>query len=216
MEISALEKRVQELIEFASTRGSDPIARTNQVYQGTLTLLLAVYGPESYQIKTLQQVAEQTLLKYPINNHYAENLTTHIIGTLRNLKAEIDAGFIGSLQKRLTGEVLTDFIQLARAIVDDSGEKGKNVAAVLAAAAYEDTIRRMGAAFAGVIGRNDLDDVIEALKKASVLQSPQLGIAVSYLKFRNDALHANWEKIQLPSVHSVLAFVEQLLLKHFG
>ncbi len=201
---------------YAGRSGSDPIARTNEVYQGTLTVLLTVYGPESYQIRTLQQVAEQAFFKYPTNTVYAENLTTHVLGTLRNLKAEIDGGVIGSLQKRLTGEVLTDFIQLARATVDESEGRGKNVAAVLAAAAYEDTIRRMGAAFAGVMGRNDLDEVIGALKKAGVLQSPQLGIAVSYLKFRNDALHADWDKIELPSVHSVLAFVEQLLLKYFG
>jgi len=216
MDISALEKRVQELIELARTSGSDVMTRTNQVYQGTLTVLLTVYGPESYQIKTLQRIAEQTILRDPVHNQQAEVLTIHIMGTLRNLKAEIDAGFIGSLQKRLAGEVLTDFIQLAKAILDESGEKGKNVAAVLAAAAYEDTIRRMGAAFAGVMGRNDLEDVIKALKKIGVLQSPQLGIAVSYLKFRNDALHADWEKIELPSIHSVLAFVKQLLLKHFG
>jgi len=201
---------------YAGRSGSDPIARTNEVYQGTLTVLLTVYGPESYQIRTLQQVAEQAFFKYPTNTVYAENLTTHVLGTLRNLKAEIDGGVIGSLQKRLTGEVLTDFIQLARATVDESEGREKNVAAVLAAAAYEDTIRRMGAAFAGVMGRNDLDEVIGALKKAGVLQSPQLGIAVSYLKFRNDALHADWDKIELPSVHSVLAFVEQLLLKYFG
>src|SRR3990167_2296712 len=129
MDISALEKRVQELIELARTSGSDVMTRTNQVYQGTLTVLLTVYGPESYQIKTLQRIAEQTILRDPVHNQQAEVLTIHIMGTLRNLKAEIDAGFIGSLQKRLAGEVLTDFIQLAKAILDESGEKGKNVAA---------------------------------------------------------------------------------------
>ena len=138
-----------------------------------------------------------------------------IQGSLQNLKAELDAGFAGSLQKRMAGDVLTNFIQLARAVLNEPGDNAKNVAAVLAAAAYEDTIRRMGAEFAGVMGRDDLSDVIEALKKAGVLQSPQLVIALSYLSFRNHALHAQWEKIERESVHSTLGFVEQLLLKHF-
>src|SRR5207248_67235 len=104
---------------------------------------------------------------------------------------------------------------LARTVIDD-GAGGKNVAAVLAAAAFEDTVRRMGRELAGVTARDDLDKVIDALKKANVLQSPQLGIALSYLKFRNDALHADWENIEKAAVHSVLGFVEQLLLKHFS
>ena len=91
----------------------------------------------------------------------------------------------------------------------------KNVAAVLSAAAFEDTIRRMGSAFAGVMGKDDLNSVIDALKSKGVLVAPQLGIALGYLNFRNRALHANWDQIDRASVSSVLAFVEGLLLKHF-
>ena len=53
-------------------------------------------------------------------------------------------------------------------------------------------------------------------KEVSVLVAPQLGIALSYLSFRNHALHAEWQKIDRASVQSVLGFVEQLLLKHFA
>ncbi len=49
-----------------------------------------------------------------------------------------------------------------------------------------------------------------------MIKSPQIGIAQSYLTFRNRALHANWNEIQRESVVSVLGFVEQLLLKHFS
>jgi len=137
-------------------------------------------------------------------------------GTLENLKGELAAGFAGSLRQQMTGAVLTDFIGLARSVLADTTDGAKNVAAVLAAAAYEDTIRRMGRDLAGIMGRDDLNEVIEGLKKAGVLVAPQLGIAISYLKFRNDALHADWAKIARESVHSVLGFVEQLLLKHFA
>jgi len=58
--------------------------------------------------------------------------------------------------------------------------------------------------------------VLNKLKDAGVIKSPQLGIAQSYLSFRNHALHANWDKIEKESVASVLGFVEELLLKHFS
>jgi hypothetical protein len=166
-----------------------------------------VYGAESHQVAEFRKQALSPMASRGIQI---------IAGVLRNILAEIDAGLLGSLTRRVTGDVLTDFVALARAILDEHGERGKNVAAVLAAAAFEDTIRRMGTTLAGTVGRDDLQDVIQALKKAGVLVAPQLGIAGSYLSFRNHALHADWDKIDAASVHSVLGFVEQLLIKHFG
>ena len=90
------------------------------------------------------------------------------------------------------------------------------MAAVLTAAVFEDTIRRMGKEFAGVIGRDDLEKVMGELKTAEILKAPQLGTALSYLSFRNHALHAYWDKIERASVQSCLGFVEELLLKHFA
>jgi hypothetical protein len=116
----------------------------------------------------------------------------------------------------VTSDVLSDFLQLARTALDENSEDAKNVAAVLAAAAYEDTIRRIAKEHAGVIGRDKLDKVITALKDAGLLVSPQLGIAMSYLSFRNHALHAEWDKIDRASVTSVLGFVQELLLKRFS
>jgi hypothetical protein len=121
-------------------------------------------------------------------------------GTIENLKTEIEGGFVGSLQKRVASDVLSDLVQLARVVLDELGDNAKNVAAVLAAAAFEDTIRRMGSVFAGVIGKDDLSDVIEALKMKGFLVPPQLGIVLSFLDFRDRALHANWNDIDRAAV----------------
>ena len=212
MDVPTLKARVESLLELAKKAVERQPG--NQLLQGTITVFSAVYGPESHHVKVLLE-GTKSLNDPKIGSLVIQDNIWAIQGSLENLKAELDAGLAGSLQKRIAGDVLTDFIQLARTVLDEPGDKGKNVAAVLAAAAYEDTIRRMGAEFAGVIGRDDLSKVIEALKKAGVLQAPQLGIALSYLSFRNHALHAEWEKIERESVHSALGFVEQLLLKHF-
>ena len=50
----------------------------------------------------------------------------------------------------------------------------------------------MGEEFAGVTSRPKLQDVIAALKDAGVLKGGQVGTAQSYLRFRNDSLHADW------------------------
>ncbi|KAB2960461.1 MAG: hypothetical protein F9K13_05220 [Candidatus Methylomirabilis oxygeniifera] len=122
---------------------------------------------------------------------------------------------LGSLRDAVTSEVLSDLIKLARTVSDEGGEATKNVAAVLAAAAFEDSLRRL-AASAGLPHQEKLADVVTALKEKDVLQGAQVGIAQSYLSFRNRALHAKWTEVDRPEVASILGFTEALLVKHFS
>jgi hypothetical protein len=123
---------------------------------------------------------------------------------------------VGELLDQLAGGILGDFVGLARAALDDGTEESKNVAAVLAAATFEDTFRRMGESLAGVTARPELSEVLGILKEKGILTGSQVSLAQSFLQFRNRALHAEWDKIERASVHSVVAFTEQLLMKYFG
>ena len=118
----------------------------------------------------------------------------------------------------LIGFQLFQLVIQYRAHVPGTRLTGRLVAmfSVLAAAAYEDVIRRMGSELASVEGRPKLSEVLEVLKREGVLKDAQFTIAQGYLKFRNDALHADWEKIEQPSIDSVLAFTERLILDHFS
>ena len=209
MDEKAIKVRIAQLLSLNTAGPENRYPKGNELLQGTLTLMGAFYGPESHQVAILMQPAKAM---HPMD---MSQVVPAARGALENLKAELDAGALGSLRQRIAGDVLTDFLQLARTILNDTSDNAKNIAAVLAAAAFEDTIRRMGKELAGVIGREDLQDVITSLKEKGILQSPQIGIAQAYLSFRNHALHAEWEKIERASVHSILGFVEQLLLKHF-
>jgi len=219
MDLSSLRRQIDSLLALESQlgRGNDT-ALASQLLNGTLSVMTAVYGSESHQVRALSDLGQEIRRKSDRPAHLEHNSSSIIqasVGALRNLKEELDSGFAGSLQKRLTSEVLTDLVQLARAVLEEPGDSAKNVAAVLAAAAFEDTIRRMGTTFAGVIGKDDLTNVIDALKTKGILMAPQLGIASGYLNFRNRALHANWDQIDRASVNSILGFVEGLLMKHF-
>jgi hypothetical protein len=188
-----------------------------ELVPGTTSLLALVYGEESPQLASYAKQLEQLHKKPQVMSHVLDREIVECSqGALRNLKREIEGGLTGNLRQQITGEVLADLIQLSRTVIIEQGDGAKNVAAVLAAAAFEDAIRRMGKTFAGVIGQDDLSEVLKKLKDAGVMLGPQVGIAQSYLSFRNHALHANWDKIGKESIHSVLGFVEQLLLKHFS
>jgi hypothetical protein len=139
-----------------------------------------------------------------------------VLGALNALKAEVQAGLTGSVAMQASGEILGNFLSLAKEAIADGGDGQKNVAAVLVAAAFEDTLRRLASAKASVNDRPNLEALVGRLKIAGVLVGPSVATAAGYIKFRNDALHADWKGIQPSIVGSCLAFVEGLLLEHFS
>lgn len=122
----------------------------------------------------------------------------------------LEAGLILKVRVAVAGEILVELLRVAKETLIEHTEEAKNVAAVLTAAGYEGLVRRMGEEFAGVTGRPKLDAVIGELKGADVFKGGQVGIANSYLKFRNDSLHADWKRIDRSQVESCLAFCVRL------
>jgi hypothetical protein len=212
-------KRIDELLAVKSPAGDmDGIAEAvMECYQGTLTLLNTLYGSGSMQADALRKAADRASKEV---GHAAfglgETLWPATKGTLRTLKAEVGDGLVGTIARRAAGEVMVDFLGLAKEALADGRTDAKNVAAVLVAASFEDTIRKMGEALAGVNSRPDLSDVMLTLKKANVLMGATFTTAQGYLKFRNDALHADWSKITPALIASCLSFTEGLLVQHFS
>lgn len=201
--------------EMLQKGGGGPGAGSSGAQFAT-SMLTALYGPESPQVKQFRAGCEAIAKSAPNPTNMQHHIWQHAYGAVQNAKAELKAGLIVNLRACVAGEILTELIRLAREIMVDRTEEAKNVSAVLIAAAYEGLIRRMGEEFASVTGRPKLEEVITALKAASVLKGGQVAIAQSYLKFRNDSLHADWENVDRSQVESCLAFIESLLVKHFS
>lgn len=182
------------------------ISATEAVHFAT-SMLTAFYGAESPQLRQFQDGCEG---RTPFL------LQHHSFGAIRAAIRELKAGLIVNLRVAVAGEVLAELLRLAKDILVDQTEEATHVAGVLVAAAYEGVLRRMGEEFAGVTNRPKLQEVIDKLKHAGVLKGGQVGTAQSYLKFRNDSLHADWNAIDPSQVNSCLAFAESLLLKHFS
>jgi hypothetical protein len=211
MKESDLKARIDELA-VTGQQSSGPEAHS--MYQGALSVMIALHGENSSQVKNFLRQREQIQEKF-LPNDIEIGISTVAEGAIKNLQAEIDAGFAGSLQQTISGEVITDFVRLAHQAMDyDASDNSKNVASVLAAAAFEDTFRRL-AKNHNIPHMEKLADLLDELKERKILQGTQVGIANSYLNFRNSALHAQWERIERASVAAVLGFIEQLLLSHF-
>jgi hypothetical protein len=212
MDATTLKARIQAVLARCQERPS--WALLSELQQATITLMNAIYGAKSSQETAWRALLDQIRASY--REFEIPNQSMFVIrGALQTMLQEVDSGFVGSLRATITAEVLSDLVTLARRVMDDSGSNGKDVAAVLTAAAFEDTIRRL-ATKEGIAHYEKLADTLEELKKKGILQGAQVGVAQSYLGFRNKALHAKWTEVDLSSVQSALAFTEQLLLKHFA
>ena len=214
MDAATLKARIQAVL--AKCQEQPSLELLSELQQATLTLMNAIYGVKSSQETVWRASLDHIRASYhPSKPNTLNQSVSATRGALQTMLQEVDSGFVGSLRATITAEVLSDLVTLARRVMDESGSSGKDVAAVLTAAAFEDTIRRL-ATKEGIAHYEKLGDTLEELKKKGILQGAQVGVAQSYLSFRNKALHAKWAEVDMASVQSALAFTEQLLLKHFA
>ena len=131
---------------------------------------------------------------------------------LQAARCEFEGGWAASLRGQISGEMLADFLSLAKRSLDES----KDVAAVLVCASLEDAMKRLAVDKGLDVEDKEMAEVINALKGNGILKGPQASIAQSYVKLRNKAFHAEWSKIEKSDVSSAIGFAEQFLLQHFG
>jgi len=216
MNVAEIRDRATVLLDTLAGPDSPSDAEVSELHQGAISVLRALYGEHSLQEEALtRSLVEVGKKGDPLGRAVPYARRGMLKGALKNVVSEIDAGFLGTLRGAITAEFLTDLVKLSRESLGESDDGAKNVAAVLAAAAFEDTIRRF-ATLKGIAqeGRK-LADLLTDLKDAEAIEGAQVSIAQSFLRFRNDALHAQWDEIERAGIESVLSFTEQLVLKNF-
>ena len=129
-------------------------------------------------------------------------------------KDDFDHGYVvAELRNAISGEVLGDFVKLAKRALD-SGKK--DVAAVLAAAALEDALKRYAETNDLDVEGKDMSQVINGIKSKGLLSGNQNKILKAMPKIRNDAMHADWQNVSDTSVSSMIGFTERFLLTSFS
>jgi len=202
MDIKKIKARINEMISKIYGYPSDDILA--ELEMGTAGILDALYGPRSEKWKEYIKQATISVSK--------ETTAKIYIGILKSIIGEIDMGLVGDLRKEIEGEVFADFVSLAKR----SLEENKDVSAVLACAALEDALKRLGVANGLNVEDKEMSEVIGALKTKGLLKGAQAKVVSAHVTLRNKAFHAEWDKIEKPEVSSAIGFTEQFLLKHFG
>jgi uncharacterized protein YutE (UPF0331/DUF86 family) len=189
------------------------ITKTNVdlIYNLTLSLLQKVYGNSNDHINNFQS----QLSDFNFNDKTIEykDILQICIAKLEFIKSEIQLGLVNSIKNEVTGEIVADFLSLARkSLTEDIVE----VAAVLSCASLEDTLKRYARLNDLNVDEKTMTEVINALKSKGLLSSAQDSILKGYAKIRNKVFHADWDKIEKSDISSIVGFTEEFVLKHFS
>lgn len=180
-----------------------------QLGAACLSLCVTAYGKDSPLVKAVEGVIAQ---RHKQGKAGGWERVCELEGILKNLRAEVKGDLIGRLALQATGNVLSDLTGLAREMLVDGQVE---VAAVLTAAAFEDSLRRFAEVTIALVTRPALSDLLNQLRQQNAIPQATGNFAVQNLAFRNDALHAHWTKIDKARVEGVLAFTEQFIRDHF-
>lgn len=208
-------KRITELIGVGGqiterTMISNEVA--GRVYMGMLGITISVYGPDSAQTLAVKDASIRVSKYSWLEERKNAALVLEMRGMLNTIADEIRGGLLKSIRDEARGEILADFVVLAKETLDQGS---KDVAAVLACAALEDTLKRYAERVGIDPEGKDLSEVVNAVKASGRLSGPQGRILQSFVGVRNKAFHAEWAKIDTAEVHSVIACVQEFVAKRF-
>lgn len=171
-------------------------------------LVKAVFGKDSPHYSNFTGVAERC-------TGYGDDIE-HLRGVFRSAKEDFEGGDVFSVDLTISGEIFGSLVALAKRSLADSH---KDVAAVLAAAALEDALKRYANVNGLDVDDKSMEEVVNALTTKGLVSGAS-GAQKTLLKtmptLRNYAMHANWDKLSEPDVGSIIGFVEQFLLTRFG
>jgi hypothetical protein len=184
-----------------------PFAAAN--YEGwgasALALVRAVFGQDSSYHKSLNSLVSSC--------NGLEWQVEAMKGVFVSAKEAFDGGYVFNIDAEISGEVFADFVSAAKRALSEGYTE---VAAVLACAALEDTLKRYAILNGLNVESNSMQDTVNALKSKGLVKGAQKSLLDPMPKIRDYAMHAKWDKIAPPDVSSVIGYVEQFLLTHFS
>jgi hypothetical protein len=201
-------KRFEELDEKLK-KYKDGLATTmwHEWATSVLYLLENVFGVDSVHVRHFREAYTHTqarMLSFSL---------AQATGVFYAAKADYDGGYIFRLENTLSGEILGDFVTLAKATLQ---EGNKDAAAALASAALEDALKRYARQNELIVDDKEMQAVVGALKSKGLVSGAQKTLLDTMPKLRDYAMHANWDKLTNEDVGSIIGFVEQFLLSHFS
>ncbi len=133
-----------------------------------------------------------------------------IVGTLKALRRDYDAGYFTRVQGLIRAEVFADFLEMARHLLDQGY---KDPAAVLAGGVLEDHLRTLCAAHGistSTAGRPKKADAMNAeIAGAEVYNKLDQKNVTAWLELRNRAAHGQYDQYTADQVATMIAGVQE-------
>jgi uncharacterized protein YutE (UPF0331/DUF86 family) len=130
-----------------------------------------------------------------------------LIGHIRQVSDALDRDLLIRLSDEITAADFSSFLDHAR-YYHQEGKKMES--SVIAAAVYEDTIRRLAEKY-GIDRTGKVDSIISSLKRQGILSGVDAQKLRYYAGIRNSALHAAWEEFEIADVGDLIGGVETLI-----
>jgi hypothetical protein len=129
------------------------------------------------------------------------------------LLSDLDAGLIADFGNKIRAETFDDFLEHADAYRQ---EGQKQAAGVLAGVVFEDTIRRIRRDKGIEEKGEELDKLINALARKTVITGQQARQDRTAGFVRTKATHAQWDAFNLNGVAETITLTRTLLAEHLG
>lgn len=167
-------------------------------------LLHAIAGNQlSHPYHTLVSTA-----KLYANTNQAWNCATTMLGVLRQLKADFEAGLLTNLEAQVAAQTFDDLLDHAQEYLR---QRRKEPAGVLTGVVFEDTIRKLCRRHNMTEEGINLDALLSELVKKNVLLPIDRADCTTAARLRTSATHARWDEFGEENVKSVLAFTRRLI-----
>ena len=184
-----------------------------ELYLTVTNMIEMIYSPGSSQLRAVETLQQQVYDSSWPDWKKESRFRQYLYGCLRTIKTEIEAGLVVRIQSQAQGEIIGDFIELAREAL---GAGQKNVAAVLACAALEDALKRTAKDCDLDVYDKVMSEVINALKSKGEIRSGEAKTLGNYVNLRDSAFHAQWDEFEDSDVEEIIEYTAEFLTERFS
>ena len=172
-----------------------------RILTSAMAIVRSACGEESPYVLQLKRIA--TTKESAGNGFYLPN----VVGVIEAARRDLESGFLDSLRLLVSAEVLSDFLEQARALLDASYHVP---AASLAGAVLEDTLRRLAArANLTIPAKTTINQLNSDLARAGVYSKLTQKQITAWADVRNNSDHGNFADVHLADVADMLRWVER-------
>ena len=165
-------------------------------------LIENITSTNSYYCREAERIIKNSKRRGGIYRNEVEMLKGH----LEALYSDIEDGLLAKLEYKISAQDFLNFFDHAKSYLK---QQKKVEASVISSSIFEDTIRKIGKK--NGIEYTKLDRIIDELTKAEIITGTEAKKLKYFAGIRNDALHADWDKITLNDVKDLVAGTENVI-----